>query len=98
MAIMTSEAEDELGGYRLHTTSAAGAASGIFQRGGTARRKPPAAAGNCVLVLGSGEAVPGGRRMQENLEGILLGKNSGRGCCQKTHREVSFKGKTRERL
>lgn len=93
MAIMTSEAEDELGGYRLHTTLAGGAASGIFQREGTARRNPPAAAGNCVLVLASGEAVPRGRLMQENLEGILLGKASGRGCCQKMLSEASFKAK-----
>lgn len=40
MAIMTSEAEDELGGYRLHTTLAQGAASGMFQGEGTTRKKP----------------------------------------------------------
>lgn len=39
MAIMTSEAEDELGGYRLHTTLARGTASGMFQGEGTTRKK-----------------------------------------------------------
>lgn len=39
MAIMTSEAEDELGGYWLHTTLAQGAASGMFQGEGTTRKK-----------------------------------------------------------
>lgn len=39
MAIMTSEAEDELGGYWLHTTLARGAASGMFQGDGTTRKK-----------------------------------------------------------
>lgn len=41
MAIMTSEAEDELGGYWLHTTLARGAASGMFQGDGTTREKNP---------------------------------------------------------
>lgn len=39
MAIMTSEAEDELGGYRLHMTLARGTASGMFQGEGTTRKK-----------------------------------------------------------
>lgn len=39
MAIMTSEAEIELGGYWLHTTLAQGAASGMFQGDGTTRKK-----------------------------------------------------------
>lgn len=46
MAIMTSEAEDELGGYWLHTTLARGAASGMFQGEGTTRKNPSPAAGN----------------------------------------------------
>lgn len=50
MAIMTSEAEDELGGYWLHATLAQGAASGMFQGEGTTRKTPSPAAGNCWQV------------------------------------------------
>lgn len=94
MAIMTSEAEDELGGYWLHTTLARGAASGMFQGDGTTREKKPSpAAGNCLPWLASGKTVPTGRSIQGNLEGIALRKALGRGRCQKMHREVPFREK-----
>lgn len=94
MAIMTSEAEDELGGYWLHTTLARGAASGMFQGDGTTRKKKPSpAAGNCLPWLASGNTVPTGRSIQGNLEGIVLRKALGRDWCQKTHQEVPFKEK-----
>lgn len=93
MAIMTSEAEDELGGSRLHTTLARGAASGMFQGEGTTRKNPSPPAGNCLSSLAKGKAVPRGRSIQGNWKEMFLRKALGRGWCQKMPRNGPFKEK-----